>query len=921
MFYIFIFLIFPEYYIDAPLLGRRKPKSQNLGSVGATRKLQAPDSAGQWMIGFLVFTVIISFLYLLRSVLHWYRRKETVPQSLEMDDQNGGPESGTPASSLNAQNVHFTDSHPGFVDERGWINSDPLRDSTLMSDATLENFFSRPIKVLEVEWPVGTGSPLSTVFDPWTLFFENKRVINRITNYKLMKANLRVKFMLNGNAFYYGRLLVSYKPLPNLDSTTLLRPGIAADLVEATQRPHVFLNPTESQGGELFLPFFTPLNMIDVAGQGWEDLGQLTISTLQPLLHANGATTPVTVSVFVWAENVDLSVLTQTDPGTIVPQAKEEWRGIVSKPASAIAKVAGALKNVPYINNFAIATEIGANSIAKMAALFGYSKPTAPEICPLQPMTRQSLADTDGKENIVRLVVDTKNELTIDPRVAGIDAPDELVIHQIAARESYLTTFDWAVGTNVETLLFNLVVDPCIFHQHGTTNPEIHMPACCFATMPFEYWKGSMRYRFQIVCSGYHKGRLKFVYDPVGTPPSGLAEYNTAYTLIVDIAENNDFCIEVGWGQTTPWREHLPLQQFAGWYHGTSPVSLNSITSNMGNGTLSVYVVNELTVPNSTVTNDIQINVFVSSCDDFEVAGPTDYYLGELGFTPPSVVPQSQEIDDVPVAGPPVLDHMGPACPTGNIINRIHMGEAVISFRTLLKRYNLTEILYYDGDSFLGTVGLVRIVRNMFPLTPGYTSVTPVQNATVCAIPTGNYVYAKMTLLNYLKPAFGGWRGSIRYTSDVTANITSDATTNDAWFGESTWSVSRVSSILAGNDSIPSVSVVHPRTPDCDYVYDALNAQRYSSGISGSTRWSSKVNPVQSYEIPYYSQYRFAPGKRGSQLTAPDVYQPSYELIGTHIPSIYPYFIYQHVAAGEDFTFLFYLSPPIFYKQQLPASS
>jgi hypothetical protein len=902
--------------------------------MGAARKLQASDNANQWMIGFLVFTVLISILYLINLVWNTFvrRRRETVPQALEMEShQDEGPEEGTPASSMNAQNVQFTDAHPGFTDERGWTNGDPLRDTTLMKDALLENFFSRPIKVAEIEWPVGTGVTLNTVIDPWTLYFENKRVINRITNYKLMKANLRVKFMLNGNSFYYGRLLASYKPLPNLDSTTLLRPGVAADFVEATQRPHVFLNPTESQGGELFLPFFTPLNMLDVAGQGWEDMGQVTISTLQPLKHANGATQSVTVSVFVWAENVDLSVLTQTDPGTIVPQAKEEWQGIVSKPASAVAKVAGALKGVPGISNFAIATEIGANSIAKMAALFGYSKPAVPEICPLQPMTRQSMADTDGKENLVKLVVDTKNELTIDPSVAGIEAKDELVIHQIASRESYLTSFDWNVGTNVEQLLFNTVVDPCIFNQNGATNPEIHMPACCFATFPFEYWKGSLKYRFQIVCSGYHKGRLKFVYDPVGTPQDGSSEYNTAYTQIVDIAENNDFCIEVGWGQTTPWRHHLELAQSPGTFYGPNPVATNTLGSNRGNGTLSVYVVNELTVPNSTVDNDIQINVFISACDDFEVAAPTDYYLGFLGFQPPAVasatstlrgqvVPQSEEIDDVPIAGPPVLNHMGPECPTDSLVNRIHMGEAITSFRTLLKRYNLHEILAFDEDVFEGTGAIVKFTRTMFPITPGYTPFTNADNNIIQDISSGSYVYAKMTLLNYLKPAFGGWRGSVRYTTDATFNVVTDSSFDNPTIGDSTWSVSRISpDVDAGVPSIPVDDVTYPSVASlATQKRDILFANRYSSGVTGATRWTTKVNPIQSYEIPYYSQFRFAPGKRGTQWTSADIYQPSYELLGTCIPGLLPFQLYNYVAAGEDFTFLFYLSPPIFYLQTLP---
>lgn len=910
---------FPNVY-STPLMGRRNPESQNSGSLGESRNPQVLDSATKLIFGFLGM-IFVSFLHRRNE------KKEVVPHSSEMNTlPDSGPEEGTPASSLNAQNVHFTDAHPGFVDDRGWTNADPLRDSTLIDDAPLENFFSRPIKVYEYEWPVGAGSPLNVDFDPWTLFFENKRVINRLTNFKLMKANLRVKFMLNGNAFYYGRLLASYKLAPSLDDTTLFRSGVSADFVEASQRPHVYLNPTESQGGELFLPFFTPLNMLDIPGAGWSHMGRITIATLQPLLHANGATTPVTVSVFVWAENVDLSVLTQTDPSSVVPQAREEWQGIVSKPASAVAKIAGALTKVPMISNFATATEIGARSIGQMAALFGYSKPKVPEIPPLQPMTRQSMADTDGKENLVRLVVDTKNELSIDPAIAGIEANDELVIHSIASRESYLTTFDWNVGTPVEQLLFNTIVDPAVHARYGSNPSEIHMPACCFASMPFEYWKGSLKYRFSIVCSGYHKGRLKFVYDPQGTPQDGSSEYNTAYTQIVDIAENNDFCLEIGWGQNIPWRHHLGLNYVQ--MFGTSPLAFSSDL--VGNGTLSVYVVNELTVPNSTVTNDIQVNVFVSACEDFELAAPNDIFLNQLGFSAPTpdppprneIVPQAEEIDNVPIAGPPVLNRMGPSCPTSSLINRIHMGEAVTSFRTLLKRYNLHEVMiagptYPEGGSF-GTI--VRFVRNMFPHTPGYTTSNPLNSDLIHAIPTGKYVYAKMTLMNYLKPAFGAWRGSIRYTVDTTLNMVTDLDENSR-LGDMTWSVTRLPSNLGFNASPNDDTIIPNDTVKAGVKYDLLRANRYAGGITGVTRWTSKVNPIQTFEIPYYTHYRFSPAKKKTIWTGSDPYQSSFELLGSLTPGVHPLEVYSYVAAGEDFTFLFYLSPPVYYLQSLPPAT
>jgi hypothetical protein len=329
--------------------------------------------------------------------------------------------------------------------------------------------------------------------------------------------------------------------------------------------------------------------------------------------------------------------------------------------------------------------------------------------------------------------------------------------------------------------------------------------------------------------------------------------------------------------------------------------------------------VNELTVPNDVVDNDIEINVFVSACDDFEVACPTDYYLGSLAFSPP-ITPQSLEIDNVPVAAPPVLNTMGPKSPVDSLINRIHMGEAVVSFRTLLKRYNLHEVMTYYTESFLGNYAIVVFRRNMFPYTPGYTPFTNAQNNIIEDLPTGGYAYAKMTLLNYLQRGYAAWRGSIRYTVDTTPNIWSAADSTYASLIDSTWSVSRINPYAALGDSIPTNEVIYPDLSSLATLkYDVLRTNEYSSGISGVTRWNTKVNPVQSFEIPFYSDKRFAPARRNTRWVLPDYDQQSFELLGSCVPGLDPVQVYSYVAAGEDFTLAFYLSPPVLYYQQLPS--
>jgi len=851
--------------------------------------------------------------------------------------------SGTLASGdEREQNVQFNDAHPGFVDSRGVVN-DPLRTNLDDSAISLENFFKRPLKIASVNWTQG-GTFTGLTIDPWDLYFTDSRVINRIANFKLMKANLVLKFVLNGNSFFYGRLLISYRPLLALDTIDQYILGDESYQVLASQRPHLYLNPTISQGGMMKLPFFTPLNMLDIVAEDWKQMGKLDIDAPVTLKHANGAAGSVTLSVFCWAEDIHLTGLTQRNPTDIVPQGMEET-GIISKPASIVAKTAALFKQVPMISSFATATEIGARAISTMAALFGYSKPVHSDICPLQPLTRQSMAVCDGRENIVKLTVDSCNELTIDPLVASLDANDELTIASIAMRESLLTKFTWGTALDAEALLFNIVVDPCVINQIGSLgNTPMFMPAVAFATFPFEYWKGSLRYRFQVVSSGFHKGRIKIVYDPYGVPqttgPTALeAEYNVAYTEIVDIAECNDFSITVGWGQSTPFRQHLNFPQNPTTTYRSSngaqpalPVGLTSSNSiGVGNGTLSVYVVNALTTPNSTVDNDIQVLVSVAACDDFEVAGPSDYYLKRMSpfpiTTPPAnlIAPQGAE-EDILNMGTPVMDtnsirYMGSNTVLDPLVNRIHMGEAVASFRQLLKRYNLHEAIAYPADDV--TSMMVGMTRRMFPFLGGYTT-APTTASTLITTgddTTGNYVYANLILMQYLSLAYGGWRGSIRYAVDTTFNEVNVGGTTLP-FHMSTWEVSRLGNIAERN---LSETVDNDTTFSRNFGFGtAYPNNRYvgiknqSLGLAGSTRWNTVVNPLQSFEVPYYSKYRFCPARQGQKWTTKDVYQDSFSMVTTTAGTDAVSIAYKYVAAGEDFTLMFYLSPPILYPQEPP---
>lgn len=748
------------------------------------------------------------------------------------------------------ENVQFADQHqPYLYDITG--STDPTRSTNDMNDATLDNFFSRPIKIGNFDW--STSTSFYQQFDPWSLYFDNPRVANRITNYNLMRCKLHLKVVVNGNGFQYGRLIGSYLPFGGtFDDLSQNASLVPEDIVQASQQPHIYMDPTTSSGGEMVLPFYFYENSVNIPNSAWSVLGRMTIRSINALKHANGATDTVSVSVFAWAEDVSLSVLTSRDTFTLSPQSGKEdeidkanKEGIVSGPATTIAKAAGALSMIPQIAPFATATATAATTVAKVAKAFGYCRPTVVKDSePFKPVPISDLAITNNPDCVRKLTVDSKQELSIDPRIAGLGSADALSIREIAMKESYLTKFSWNIGTAGETMLWNSRVSPVLWAENSLTPKGYHFPACAMAALPFEYWTGSMTFRFQVVCSSFHKGRLKVVYDPGWLATN---EYNTNYLQVIDIADQTDFSVTIGNGQQTSLLDHSrPGLDSVTTLYGSSTFT----SGEPGNGVLGVYVVNELTTPNSTVNNDIEINVFISAGDDFEVFVPGSHFQNFV-FSPQSgkepLVPESQNTIEPSAPEHEATESLGPQDTNHENLNAVFTGESVQSFRTLLKRYNLHTAI---GDSTTGD-RVINIRRSGYPYLRG--NVTGAVDLTTALAP---YNYCQTVLIHWVTMAFSGWRGSIRWKYLPLTG-----------FDNVSYTVEREPGTFSTN------AYTNLNTPAANFTslgsagYLTLDPTFSSPATRGCAFQNSNINPCIEFEVPYYTKYRFCPGKFANYTT------------------------------------------------------
>jgi len=676
-----------------------------------------------------------------------------------------------------------------FADESaGWSTKVPTQpDSTFNlannQDSDLGNFLSRPINIATYQWAV--DQPLFETIKPWSAYLSNPFIRNKIQNFELLRMNLHMKVLISGTPFHYGRALVSYNPLNGFDEVTIER-GFGtvfdADLIGASQKPHIFLNPTLNAGGVLELPYFYKDNYISVSeslANIADNLGEVTLRSFGNLRHTDGGN-PVTINVYLWATEVTLTMPTSRDLPPLTSQSgvmnsgDEYGQGIISKPASAIAKAAGALKSIPLIMPYARATEMVATKVGDIARLFGYSRPavlTDPGI--MKPMPAGNVANIDAADAVVKLTFDSKNEVTIDPRVTGLEARDEMGVIDYVKRESYLTTFNWTSDANPGDMLWNCRVAPDLFGSVNYTTPtlrrELHMTPMCHMAQLFKYWQGSIKFRFQVVKSAYHKGRMLIRYDPRSLGAN--IDYNTNYSRVIDIAEAEDFEITIGWGQFQPW---LECEEIDGNLNYSPSTRLSELFMRACNGVIELDVINELVSPSAD--SDISVNVYVSMCDDAKFADPDALKIRSLNYfrhpqeePPPPLAARAAEEPlesqsglvmendvDEPNASMKLDTIASEGSDTDQTMN-VYFGESITSIREMIKRYVMTRYWCRTYAKGPGDFNIMTLTNKTFPYQQGYDPLG-VDNEEF-----GKYNFSNMNPLSFFQPCYAGYRGSVRH--------------------------------------------------------------------------------------------------------------------------------------------------------------
>lgn len=786
-----------------------------------------------------------------------------------------------------------------------------------IEDASLANFFARPVQVVTAAWQVGDA--LNLDFNPWELFFTNKRVSNRIANYNKLRADLHVKVVMTGSAFHYAKALMSYHPLHSYDDFEDIHNANPSDflrLINFSQRPSIMLEAGGGAGGTMVLPYLHFSQNLSITDGEWFTMGVVHLDSYTTLKHANGGFSPVEIAVYVWATNVHLSVPTATPPIGLSPQmgildawSRDEYNGMISGPAGVVEHLAGKLRSAPVIGKYAMATQTIAKNVGSVARFFGFSRPHMPEqpeptsIVPFPNTCNYNIHDTS-----VKLALDVKQETTIDPSIVGLPSEDEMVLSKIFQRESYITQFLWPTSAGTEQILWGTLVTP-IMMDVSNINGQLgyRMTSLCYGSLPFHYWRGSLIYRFVVAASPYHRGKLTIRYDPRGIPATADVEYNVNYTHIVDIEEHMDFEIRIGWTHTLAYLEFPKLlaQEPADFY--PQPVwdsNGNHIApSAFANGVLEVSVQNCLGVPNTTIDNNVSVLVFVRAGDDYEVAGPDDTNLKIM-----SLLPQSGLMTDA-AGGVGKPDASQLQLTVGSIgtpadICAIHDGDPITSIRQCLKRFNFYNVYAFNFNDWAA----FKWTRSDFPeyrglSLKGIDLVNRPPDYPISNLPDEPTPFnvCRTTLLHYFTPGYAMRRGGLRRQYVFPAPNQSNSS-----YLAAVWRELRRTDEKLDTQSFPA-SAAQPFTIKrqiLEWFPSSWNATAYTL---------TDKNPVLTVELPYHNNRRAAPARRVN-WKEPAIGLTSHTVCAIQRQDVQSRaFVMDFVSVAEDFQLLYYLGAPVFF--------
>lgn len=482
---------------------------------------------------------------------------------------------------------------------------------------SIKEFLSRPIICPNGSFVWSPASVVNTnLMDmpiPGTMFDSTTMWGKKLDGVYGFKGTLVVKLQANCQKFQSGILLLSIIPAAGHILTTRIN-LINSDIAYKSQLPSVRYNINELDEVEIRVPFTSPeLFHNTTFPLNW---ARVLITVYSPVVGGN-------VNCTCWCsfEDVELHYPTTQSGFSVSGKKKtrvafsdqEDEGGMLSAPLASFSRAFGSVAtNIPSLSSIAAPTEWFLRACSKAVSAFGYSSVVDTETRKSVVLrTSNHMNNCDVNDTADSMGLMASNKVAVLPGFAGNDI-DEMSIQYISQIPMFIRTFPWSNISPYSTELATFTVSPLSNYINKTITPSAGpavsaytFPPCGYVASSFNFWRGSLVYRFFASKTDFHTGRILFTFIPSvnGSAAASFGDNQYVYKWIWDLRDSHSFEITIPYVNSVPWSS-----TFIDGYNWT--------------GILKAFVLNPLNAP-ATVSSSINIITEMRAGEDFEVAGLT----------------------------------------------------------------------------------------------------------------------------------------------------------------------------------------------------------------------------------------------------------------------------------------------------------
>lgn len=758
-----------------------------------------------------------------------------------------------------------------------------------MKDVSIQEYLHRPVHCGSFTWSSTTPLVNASVCLPYNEWINNPRVADKLDGYKFWRAKPKLRFVVNGFAFYYGRLHMTAFPTPGFNGLQS-QPTTSRYLNsvnQSFQMPHVSIDPSLSQTYDLDLPWYSARDWYDmtltVSAEDNPEI-ELGAAVISPLQSAN--TTPptdVTIQIYVIMSEVELTIpcsYPTTEAARLQLQgvtAEADEKTPVADATATMATAMGALAKIPSLSTWASPLAGGLGVASSIARWLGYGKPVhvASSLMSFQPIENMSLMN--GRSEAVKIAGDEMAEMGVSCQIPGIGSDEDMVLANVISRPGLVSIITWTAGI---TLIGEANVNPVVVEQLiGATSPEIlrqPTPLGWISNL-FHFWTGSIIYDIEVVCSGFHRGTLGVSWLPFGTtPPGSFRDYpNTFMSQVIDIAATRKISFEVPWGRSVPWEK--------------------TGNDNRRNGSLIFYEINTLKAVTPTAV--VQIVVTHRAGHDFDLSKITMEnvkewrYLERTIIPPPAAALLAEEVRGLETqadfSGEELAAGPGQSLVQSNdhrARGKVFFGEKYLTIKQIMNRYSLSGTPVspagISATDLAFSVYLPTIPDSRIAVYDPLTTQTP------C-----------MGLHNFFPPAFLAFRGGIRHKILKRAPISATATLGFR--------------VYAHADYDPTIN----------WVTVPVNSFKEMQEVSaqGGALFENNIKAASELEFPFTHALRFVDPRVFWRAFLSTDYHPALRAVfsSPSVTAALPISVF--TAAGDDVSMHYFFCVPTIYRNTPPA--